>query len=65
MVLEETMARVRVLALATLTALGAGCSAADGDRPLSFSPHVYRGTRLPPLTVAQLGELQERGRLQR
>jgi hypothetical protein len=53
-----------LLILAASVALLAGCSGGE-DRPLSFAPHIYRGTTPPPLTSAQVSELQERGKLQR
>ncbi len=62
---KASVMRVRIgLAVAAVLAL-AGCREAEKERPLSFTPHVYSGDKLPTLTEQQKRNLQDRGNLQR
>jgi hypothetical protein len=54
-----------VLAVVALSLLAVSCRENEQNRPLTFSPHVYQGTKPASLTEQQTRELQERGNLQR
>ncbi|KAB2919999.1 MAG: hypothetical protein F9K29_03855 [Hyphomicrobiaceae bacterium] len=53
------------LAVTVLAIVAAGCRSEEQNRPLGFTPHVYQGEKLPPLTEQQNRELRERGNLMR
>jgi hypothetical protein len=58
-------ARWAAVGVAAVLMLAGGCRENEQNRPLDFSPHVYKGDKPASLSEQQKRDLQDRGNLQR